>query len=167
MWSKNKKNTIEFFDIEKLKTDDFNNLLPMNKKLFKTIYPDRNDYSYYTFFIHSYLAFNSNNDILTLITYHKNYENENLRVDQMDLISVDVNRNKLDEIRLTAKDNSVITYEVVSTLDGNIIKTTEKISSEHSFNSDTLYTNEYTLKLNSKNRIDTLDVKRSFKVRQY
>ena len=161
------KNTTEIFDIEKLKTDDFSNMLPMNKKLFQTIYPNRNDYADYTFFIYSYLEANSNDDILTLITYYKNFEIENLSVDQMDLISVDADRNKLDEIRLTTKDNSVITYEVVSALEDNIIKTTEKISSEYYKSMDTLYTNEYTFKLNSKNRIDTVDVKRSLKVRQY
>jgi len=161
-----KKNTIEVFDIEKLKTDDFSQMIPINKTLFEHIYPNRDDFSENSFFIYSYLPSN-NKDYLSLIVYQKNHEGENYRVDYIDLINIDSIGTQLDKIRLTAKDNQVVTYEVVSILKNNLLSITEKVSSEFDNDMDTLYVNKYTLKLNNKKRIDTIDVKRNFKVRKY
>ncbi len=159
-----KKNTIDTFDIEKLETDDFSKMTPINKKLFQTIYPNRNGFSENFFFIYSYLP--SNNDYLSLITYQKNYEGEDYRVDYIDLVNIDSTGAQLDKIRLAAKDNEVITYEVVSYLINDTLIVVERFSSESYFNPDmdTLYTNHYILKLNGKNRIDTLGIKKGFEV---
>lgn len=161
-----KKNTIDTFDIEKLETDDFSKMITINKSLFQTIYPNRDDFFENAFFIYSYLP--SNNDYLTLITYQKNYEGENYRVDYIDLVNIDSTGAQLDKIRLTAKDNGVITYEVVSYLNNDTLEVVERISSEAYFdpNIDTLYTNQFTFKLNGENRIDTLDIKKDFEVRK-
>ena len=105
---------IDTFDIEKLGTDDFSKMTPINEKLFQSIYPNRDDYSEDSFFIYSYLP--SNNDYLSLITYQKNYEGENYRVDHIDMVNIDSTGAQLDKIRLTTKDNEVVTYEVISYL---------------------------------------------------
>jgi len=162
-----KKNTTNTFDIEELETNDFSKMTPINKKLFQTIYPNRIDFSENSFFIFSYLPTSS--DYLSLITYQKNYEGENYRVDYMDMVNIDVNGTQLDKIRLTAKDNEVITYEVVSSLNNDTLKIVERISSEQYFEPDldTLYTNQYTLLMNGEKRIDTIDIKKAFEVRKY
>ena len=164
--SVSKKNVIDTFDIEKLETDDFSKMIPINKALFQTIYPNRDDFSENSFFIYAYLPFD--NDYLSLITYQKNYEGENYRVDYIDMVNIDSTGAQLDKIRLTARDNEVITYEVVSYLINDTLKVVERISSESYFNPyiDTLYTNHVTFKLNGKNRIDTLDIKKEFEVRK-
>ena len=111
----------------------------------------------------------TNKDYLSLITYQKNYEGENYRVDYIDMVNIDANGTQLDKIRLTAKDNEVITYEVVSSLNNDTLKVIERISSEQYFEPDldTLYTNHYTLLLNGEKRIDTLDIKKDFEIRKY
>ncbi len=160
------KNIIDTFDIEKLGTDDFSKMTPINEKLFQSIYPNRDDYSEDSFFIYSYLP--SNNDYLSLITYQKNYEGENYRVDHIDMVNIDSTGAQLDKIRLTTKDNEVVTYEVISYLINDTLKVVERISSEPYFEPDldTLYTTHFTFMLNGKNRIDTLDIKKDFEVRK-
>jgi len=162
-----KKNSTDTFDIEKLEANDFSKMTPIDKKLFQTIYPNRDDFSENSFFIYSYLP--SNKEYLSLITYQKNYEGENYRVDYMDMVNIDYTGAQLDKIRLTAKDNEVITYEVVSFLENDTLKIVERISSEQYFEPyiDTLYTNQLTLILNGENRIDTLETKKYFEVRKY
>jgi len=141
-------------------------MTPISKNIFHIIYPDRQDYAPNSFFIQSYLP--SENDYLSLIIYQKNYEGENYRVDYIDLINIDSKGTLLDEIRLAAKDNEVITYEVVSHLSNDTLTISERISSEPYFDPDldTLYINHFTFKLNGINRIDTLEIKKDFEVRK-
>ena len=159
-------NTVDTFDIEKLKIDNFEKMIPIDKTLFQSIYPNRDDFTDSTFFIYSYLP--SDNDYLTLIIYQKNYEGEYYRVDYVDMLNIDSAGRQLDKIRLTAKDNHVVTYKVVSYLNNDTLKIVEQISSEQYFdpNLDTLYTKQVYLKLNGVNRIDTLEIIGDFEVRK-
>lgn len=160
-------NTIDTFNIENLQTDNFEKMTHVSKKLFHRIYPDKQDYSENSLYIQSYMP--SKNDHLSLITYQRNYEGENYRVDYIDLINIDSTGRLLDKIRLTAKDNEVVTYEVISFLTNDTLKVIEKISSEPYFDSrlDTLYTYHYTIKLNGIKRIDTLEFTKDYEVRKY
>lgn len=160
-------NVIDTFDIELLKTDDFEQMILIDKKLFNKIYPNRDDFSDNSFFIFSYLP--HENDHMTLIIYHKNFEGENYRVDHIDLVNIDSTGRLLEEIRLTAKDNEVITYEVVSFLFNDTLKVVEQISSEPYFNPsmDSLFTTQVTYKINAEKRIDTLEIINDFEVRLY
>ena len=159
-------NSTDTFNMEICQTDDFSRMVPVTKKLYQTIFPNLHDYSANTFFIYACLS--RQKDFLTLIIYQKNYEGENYRVDYMDLVNIDENGKCLDKIRLAAQDNEVITYEVSSSLRQDTLKVTEKISSESYFDPprDTLYTNEYVIKINGRKRIDTLKTNHSYEVRK-
>ncbi|MBL4753484.1 MAG: hypothetical protein JKY52_07830 [Flavobacteriales bacterium] len=158
-------NSINDFDIEILKTDDFSAMTPISKKLFQVIYPNREDFSENSFFIYSFLP--TNNDYLTLITYQKNYEGENYRVDYIDMVNIDSTGKQLDRIRLAANHNEVITYEFSSFLTHDTLRIIERISTEPYFDPDldTLFTNKYIFMLNGDRRIDTLEIQQTFEVR--
>lgn len=162
-----KQNTTDTFDIENLQTDDFDEMVPIDKKRFQAMYPNRDDYAENSFFIYSYLPTMKKH--MTLITYQKNYEGENYRVDYMDMVNIDSTGKQLDKIRMAAIDNEVGTYEVKSFLRKDTLNVIEQISSEPYFEPDldTLYTSHFRFKINGKQRIDTLEVKRSFEVRRY
>lgn len=159
-------NQLTTFDINDLQTDDFKNMIPISKSLYQTIYPDRDDYIPNTFFIQSYLPSSSEN--LLLITYQKNQESENTRVDYIDLINIDRNGQLIETTRLAAKDDEVINYEVKSHLNNRLLRVIEHVSSESSFdpNQDTLFSKQCILQFNGKNKMDTLDFEQSFVVRK-
>ena len=161
-------NTIDTFDITVLQTDNFEKMIPISEELFYTIYSLEEDYFENLVFIQSYLPSNKE-DCLSLIVYEKNYEEENNRVDFIDLINMDSKGTLLDKMRLAAKDNAVITYEVLSFLNDDTLKIITKRSSEPYFdpNLDTLYIQKATFKLNGIKRIDTLEIKKEFEVRMY
>ncbi len=161
------KNVTDTFDIDVLKTDDFEQMILIDKKLFHKIFPNRVDYSDNTFYIYSYLPHDKEH--MTLIIYQKNFEGENYRVDYIELVNIDSTGRQLDKIRLTAKDNEVITYEVASFLNNDTLKVIEQISSEPYFdpNMDTLFTTQITYRINSLKRIDTLEIINDFEIRRY
>jgi len=158
--------TTDTFNMESCQTDDFSRMIPVTKKLYQTIFPDLHNYSANTFFIYACLP--RQHDFLTLIIYQRNFESENHRVDYMDLVNIDKTGKCLDKIRLAAKDNEVITYEVSSSLHQDTLTVTEQISSEPYFDPprDTLYTNQYVFKINGRKGIDTLRINRFFEVRE-
>ncbi len=159
-----KINSIDTFSIRNLQTDDFSEMIPVDKKLFNLIFPDRHDYAEKTFYIFSQIPNEQN--YYTLIIYQKNFEAEDYRVDYIELVNITKDGLYLDNIRLTVEDNATIIYEVNSILNDNILIQQENLSSfpESDSTKDTLYSTEYTFKLFGEKRIDTLNVSKKFEL---
>ncbi len=149
-------NTTNVFDIKTLQTDDFSVMAPIHKNLFQALFPERDDYYPGAFFIYSYLPIPGDN--LSLVTYQKNYEGENYRVDYMELVTLNSEGQHLEQIRLAAQDNMVITYEVVTNLKEDTLFVTELVSTEIIANKDTLFTNQLIFKINGSSTMDTLGI---------
>ena len=162
--SKSSPNTTSSFDIRKLQTDDFSNMLLLDKALYNVVFSKQKGYMSNSYFVYAHLA--NNKDYYSFITYHKNYEGEDYRVDYIDLININEKGEQLNKTRLAAIDNAFIIYEVSSTLNEDILVIQEKVSSEPNMDTDidTLHFSTYTLKLFGNHPIDTLDVKKSFKL---
>lgn len=121
-------NSLDSFNINDLQTDDFEDMTPLSKELYATIYPNKDDFTENAFFIYSYFPGGEND--LYLITYQKNYEGEDYRVDYIDLVHIDAKGILIEAIRLAAKDNAVITYEVESYLNKDHLRVITKYDEE-------------------------------------
>jgi len=123
-----KLNLLDSFNINDLQTDDFKDMTPLSKELYYNIFPDKDDFSENAFFIYSYFTGGEND--LYLITYQKNEEGEDYRVDYIDLVHIDAKGKLIESIRLAAEDNAVITYEVKSYLNKDRLRVIIKSSEE-------------------------------------
>lgn len=105
-------------------------------------------------------------DYYTLLTYQKYCEGEDYRVDYVELVNVSKDGNQLDRIRLAAKDNETITYEVNSILNGNVLTKEKSISTFSNEESlvETIQPKKYQLKLFREKRIDTIDLNEKFEL---
>lgn len=156
-------NTTTSFNIQELQTDDFSKMFLLDKQLYNIVFSKQSDYLHNSYFIYSQLPNTKN--YYSFITYQKNYEGD-YRVDYIDLININENGEQLDKTRLAAVDNEVIIYEVSSTLNGNTLIINEEFSGEPNMDTDidTIHQSTVTLSLFGHSTLDTMDVKRSYRL---
>lgn len=161
-----KTNSLNEFNMAHIQTDNFEDMTLITNSLYNKIYSN-NDFRDSSFFIHSYLP--SPEKMLYAVTYEKNFESENYRVDHLDLLCLNVNGELINKLRLATIDNEVITHEVTSNLSSDTLRIVELISSEPYFNPDrdTLYKNEALILLNRETAFDTIKLLTSYRIRPY
>ena len=156
--------SLKEINIKQLQTDDFNNMIHLNKTQFTYLFNDSTAYSDSTYFIHSIIP---NNYHHLLVLYIKNYETDSDRIDYLRLLNINKHEEIVDNIILSVLDNRVIQYEVNSIIKEDTLLVTELQSSEPYFNPDrdTLYTIKTKIHLNSKHCLDTINRIRTAEVR--